>query len=671
MTTTLTRSSLYIIIIACMLLGKINFAHGQNNSVSGLFETYRNLGFEFEDRNKLDSALTYYLKALRVAEISQNSYDLTTIYTDLAIACRKSSDYISAKNYHIKALDLARKSGDDEMVEGSLHGLGSLYEQTGDYEKAVNYYLDALKRTQARGDKSGIIVTLQNISKTYMQLNYEEMSISHIDQAEHIADEVNNDSLMANVLHDYGEILLHFKHHEKALEKLNHALKTYEQLGYRRYIASALVYIGDVYSKIGRPESTLEYFQKALGFRDAMDTYVYADLLFKKGELHLSMQQPDLAEQDYQQSLSIASANEFKELQQKNSQKLFTLNQQKGNIDQALAFLNVSMNLKDSLYNIEKTQRIAELQLRFDNEKQQRLLQSLELKQNRLLLIGSCFIFALLISFLGYLAWLTARNNKVLQQKNREIELQNIQLTESNELLRQYAYVAAHDLKEPLRTICSFINLLEMKFGAKINDPQATEYMQLISNSAKRMNLLLTDLLEYSSIFHQSPGSDAVSPAKVVDEVMVNLKSLKESKLGEIYVQENFPMMYMNRIHLLQIFQNLIGNALKFTPDDRPASIHVQCKDEGKDVIFSIKDNGVGINDLHREKIFNLFFRAHSQTEFEGTGIGLSICKSLIEKYGGRIWFQSVESQGTTFFISFPKEITSWRDSSHKKIAAL
>ena len=167
------------------------------------------------------------------------------------------------------------------------------------------------------------------------------------------------------------------------------------------------------------------------------------------------------------------------------------------------------------------------------------------------------------------------------------------------------------------------------------------------------MNTLLTDLLEYSSIFNQKPGKEAVPVGQVLDEICFNLKGIINQKDAEISYPNDMPALQMSRVHLVQIFQNLVGNALKFIPTDRRPDIKVSWRTDAKEVIFAVRDNGFGIEESHREQIFNLFFRLNKE-EVEGTGIGLSICKSITEKYGGRIWFQSVLEQGTTFFFSFP-----------------
>ncbi len=457
---------------------------------------------------------------------------------------------------------------------------------------------------------------------------------------------------MANVHHDFGEILVQFGDHEQALKKLNLALATYRRLNYRPAIASSLVYIGEIYERLKRPEQTLGFFKQALEFEPFMDNYVKADLFLKFGKTYLSMGKNLEARQYLESCNSLANENQYNKIVQESAEQLYLMAEKRGDALMALGYLEVSTKLKDSIFGVEKTRRAAELKLKYDNVQTERDIQALRFQQDRTILVSSLFLLLMVAGFLVYIARLSAKNNELLAQKNREIQHQNTQLTESNEVLRQYAYVAAHDLKEPLRTICSFVNLLEIKFGKNL-DPEAVTYMQFVSDSAKRMNTLLTDLLEYSSIFNQKPGKEAVPVVKVLDEICFNLKGIITQKDAEISYPDELPALQMSRVHLVQIFQNLVGNAMKFTPVDRQPIIRVSCKTDAREVVFAVRDNGFGIEEKHREKIFNLFFRLNKE-EVEGTGIGLSICKSITEKYGGRIWFQSVVGQGTTFFFSFP-----------------
>ena len=259
----------------------------------------------------------------------------------------------------------------------------------------------------------------------------------------------------------------------------------------------------------------------------------------------------------------------------------------------------------------------------------------------------------MIILFLVYTIQMRGKNLRTLQQKNQEVEIQYRKLEESNEILSQFAYAAAHDLKEPLRSIGSYIGLIQMKHG-KILPDDAKEYMKFVNSGVKRMYSLLTDLLDFSQVISQQPGSEEVRPNDILSDVEDNLRSAIETKNAQIVYQPNLPQVKMNRLHMTQLFQNLIGNALKFT--DKDPIVRVEAKEENGNIVMTIEDNGIGIKKEYASKVFVLFQQLNKKEQFDGTGIGLTICKNIVEKYNGKIWFESEENVGTKFYISIPAQ---------------
>jgi signal transduction histidine kinase len=234
---------------------------------------------------------------------------------------------------------------------------------------------------------------------------------------------------------------------------------------------------------------------------------------------------------------------------------------------------------------------------------------------------------------------------------NEELELRVASRTEalqrSNEDLLQFAYVASHDMKEPMRMISSYTTLLQRRLGDRL-DPESETFMGFIVDGVKRMNAFIQDLLEYS---RAGAGKDDqladVEVEPVLRNVLANLKvTIAES--GASVTWDTLPKSVpYDSIRLTQVFQNLIGNALKYRGDRRPV-VRVGCREEADEFIFSIIDNGIGIAPEYIDRIFGIFQRLHG-TEYEGTGIGLAMVKKIIERYGGRIWVDSTPGEGSTF----------------------
>jgi len=244
--------------------------------------------------------------------------------------------------------------------------------------------------------------------------------------------------------------------------------------------------------------------------------------------------------------------------------------------------------------------------------------------------------------------------NKLLEVKNQQIHIQNKKLEESNDDLKQFAYVASHDLKEPLRMISSYTTLLDKRYKHLFDDT-ASEFFLYITDGVKRMETMLTDLLSYSRVNSQQKPAQPVKTGNVMEIVAATLRAKVEEAGGEIrFDPEKLPVVLSNRTHMTQLFQNLVSNALKFMGDKKPL-VEVDCVARGEeDYLFSVKDNGIGISPDNIEKIFEMFRRLHTKEEYEGTGIGLATVKKIIERSGGTIWVESEVGLGSTFFFTMP-----------------
>lgn len=247
-----------------------------------------------------------------------------------------------------------------------------------------------------------------------------------------------------------------------------------------------------------------------------------------------------------------------------------------------------------------------------------------------------------------------ARLSVELDERRRaELKLaQYVQdLARSNAELEQFAYVASHDLQEPLRMVASFTQLLAKRYRGRL-DQDADEFIGFAVDGANRMQQLINDLLAYSRV-----GTRGKSPAPTdLNEVLgyaeANLnEAIKES--GAVVTHEPLPIVDVDQVQFTQLFQNLLANAIKFRSRETPR-IHVSAQVQEGDWLIAVQDNGIGIAPEHRERIFSVFQRLHSRAEYPGTGIGLALCKKIVERHGGRIWVESAPGQGSTFYFNIP-----------------
>ena len=240
----------------------------------------------------------------------------------------------------------------------------------------------------------------------------------------------------------------------------------------------------------------------------------------------------------------------------------------------------------------------------------------------------------------------TGMVHDITDRKRVEAELRR-----SNESLEQFAYVASHDLKEPLRMISSYLQIIEKRYADKLDD-EGREFFGFARAGANRLRDLIEDLLEYSRVGTQNKPLEATDSGKLLDEVCSDLQLAINDGDAKITYDE-LPIVVADAGQLRQVFQNLLANALKFRGSASPI-IHVSAVRRRKDWVFSVRDNGIGIAAEHQERIFVIFQRLHGREQFKGTGIGLAVCKKIIERHGGRLWLESKPGEGTTFYFSLP-----------------
>ncbi len=247
---------------------------------------------------------------------------------------------------------------------------------------------------------------------------------------------------------------------------------------------------------------------------------------------------------------------------------------------------------------------------------------------------------------------------KIIEEKltwlYQSLEVRAFELARSNADLERFLYVATHDLQEPLRMVNSFTQLLKKKYGKQL-DEQANDYINYAVEGASRMKKLILDLLEYSKFSGNSEEftpTDMHTVLHIVSQAFS--KELKEAE-AELMIAE-LPVISANTSLMVQLFKNLIGNALKYRSAVKP-EIQITCKEEKDNFLFSVKDNGIGIDPKYADKIFILFRRLHNDNEtYEGTGVGLAICKKIIDLHQGNIWVESGQGKGSTFNFTIAKE---------------
>jgi light-regulated signal transduction histidine kinase (bacteriophytochrome) len=248
-------------------------------------------------------------------------------------------------------------------------------------------------------------------------------------------------------------------------------------------------------------------------------------------------------------------------------------------------------------------------------------------------------------------AFAAARDITELKKAEEMLKSKIKELARSNEELEQFAYVSSHDLQEPLRMITSYLQLLQRRYKGKLDD-KADKYIYFAVDGASRMQNLINDLLEFSRVSTKATEPEPADCEFILNQALSNI---------EIFIKENnatvshcsLPEVMADYTQLIQVFQNLIINGIKFHGEET-SKIYISAQKKESEWVFSVQDNGIGIDPKYSEKIFEVFKRLNKKEEYPGTGIGLSICKKVVERHGGRIWVESELGKGSTFYFTLP-----------------
>lgn len=239
-----------------------------------------------------------------------------------------------------------------------------------------------------------------------------------------------------------------------------------------------------------------------------------------------------------------------------------------------------------------------------------------------------------------------------LREESKSLERALSLMETKNRELEQFAYIASHDLQEPLKTISNVVNIFEDQYKGRL-DNDAVTYLSFLSLSAERMRLLITGLLDYARIGKEGE-MELVNSQVLLQELISDLDMLITESRANIFIGK-MPALPAYRLELKQLFQNLISNAIKFRQPGGQVEVRICAQEENDCWTFSVKDNGIGIGEKFHKKIFMIFKRLHARSKYEGSGIGLSHCKKIVELHHGKIWVESVANEGSTFYFTIPK----------------
>ncbi len=523
-----------------------------------------------------------------------------------------------------------------------------------DFNNANTYNLKSLELAEKQKDTLAIVICLNNLTSTYQTFKHYDLAFKSIEKA-HFLSKFTNVQTQSESLIAYAHLLNEVGRWEEAIEKLNQCMYLFSNID-TDIKSNTLVTIADILLSREKYEEAKPYLARSLEVKHLLNDNFQVKLYHNIAAVALWKNQSKSAIVNAEKSLEISEKYNYVDLSIKNHHFLYQIYKKNKQTDKALYHIEKLKALNDTLFFQDKNKKVAELQFRYDLQKSENEVNLLRTNRKQLMLYGSAtFSFVLLLLF-GYISYSKGQNLKNLKQKNKEINTKNEKLKTSNQLLSEFARASAHDLKEPLRNIGSYASLFRYKYKKDIPESSLV-YLDFIDGGVKKMYQLMEDLLKFISIISIEIPTEIAS-ISIADEIKKTVEDFTFKHSNNIVFEtnglESLPKLSLIPIHIKHLFKEILSNAVKFNNNSTPI-IRINAVTTDSEVRISINDNGIGINSEFHQKIFQLFYRLDKTTpRYQGSGVGLSICKNIMEQYGGKIYFESEEGNGTTLVLVFP-----------------
>ncbi len=643
-----------------------------------LYQTHITLGQEYGTggNENYEASLSHYSIALEIAKNQNDVVKIAESLFGIGLSHQRTNNFQEALESYSAILELSGHSDKELKKANTYTQISSIHQAFGNYESAYEYQMKALHLHDLTNDSLGIANSHYNIGSIFYYQNQYEQALNHYYLAYVICDALKNERFIYSCLAAIGSVNEKLENQKESLDYNTRSLKLAEKLNYKTGIAYALGNIAMNYMVQGNFEKAEQYLRKSISLKLSLgDKWGAIGSEIDLSKLYIRWKKPSKALPILEQTLKMAKEVNSKTRKLDIYKNMSIVYEQLNDTLAAYSFTKRYLALKDSVLSEKTVEEMGQSKRRYEIQKHEHEISILK-KENELLGKNKkiqklqIYIFAvtglLLLSFLWWyriklryqnkMNGLLEEKNEILYLKNEEINVKNKQLEYSNESLQQFAYVASHDLKEPLRMISSYSSLLDRRYRQLI-DESGKEFLHFIIDGVSRMDTLLEDLLKFSRAGSQSAPTKLVSVEDVMFIVESNLRYRFDNINGKLIIHnENLPSIKAHQTQMIQLLQNLVSNAVKFKGERAPV-VTVDCKKVDNKYTFSVKDNGIGISKENLEKVFDMFRRLNTKVAYEGTGIGLATCKRIVNSWGGDIWVESVEGEGSTFFFTFPYSV--------------
>jgi len=623
-----------------------------------------------------EKADTFLNQASAFFSKNKDYKELGNCYKDLGTTQLHQNNYQTAESFYKKGIEAYEKANYKTGFAHCNLNLGNVYIEQFLYTQGIQYYYNALKIYDELKLHRYIGMANNNIGNIYKDNKDYKKAYLHYAKANQ-SYQIDKDSLqIINVNLNIGSTYLDEGNYEQAIQTLYRTLADSKSTGFNH--PRPVIYNNITACHINLGDFELAEQNNKLATETALMNKNKTEIM----RSNLLAAEIAIRKKDFKKSIKLAHIAYDAAAKNKHlvglsdaSKILYDGYKATNQFKNSLTFLELNKVHRDSLFSESRLQipLSKDFEYQLEKQKQAQIIQQekdklaweTELAFQQLILVF--FVIGFLI--LGLAAFLMYKNFRAKKTAEGELEKKNAILEkyiESNIQLEQYAHIASHDLKSPLRTVGSFSSLLKRRAKDKLNENEM-EYLDMISNAAKLMWNLVDDLMTYSQVNSLQMNLKANDANHLVEEVLANLDFSINENNAKINVSNLPEKIMVDETKVRQVFQNLIANSLKFMPPNTTPEININCVPENGFWKFSVEDNGIGIQNEYRDKIFKPYKQLHTKDKFEGTGMGLAICKKIIEKHGGDISFESEEGKGTTFYFTIPTSLEV--EENEKKLA--
>lgn len=642
-----------------------------------LIQIYNNLAVYYGYQGNQKKLTEFYKKAYNTSLSEGMKGETATYAFYLGDVYSTNNNYQEAIEYYLKGLEKA-ESANDSLLTGRINNrIGAVYKDLSNYDKSLEYYLKGLQHLEGIHNKRDLAVSYNNIGIIHERLNNYDKAKEYYHKTLEIYEQLDLKDEMAIVYNNLGIVFDDTDQKDKALDYYQRSFELDQHAKDTNGMATSLNNIGLIYYNMKDFEKSLEYLTQSLNYSKQNDNqYSIANTLNNIAEVLIDQQKYTEASRKINTALDIAKDIKAKEIEEESYRLLSSLHESLGDHQKALQYYKMQSEIHDTIFSREKQNRIADIQIKYETEQKEKEIQllkkdneihKLEIKKQKNFRNFVFFIVVLLILLIALIYnrfSLKKKNTRILEEKNKQLRQANEKLKKSEQNLRElnatkdkFFSIISHDLKNPFQALFGFSEVLYKQIHEHTRE-EIKEYSKAIYESAQNLFNLLQNLLQWS---RSQLGSIKLSPQQTqiresVEDIIQLLSINADEK--NLTIDNTIPEdleAYVDENVISTVMRNLLSNAIKFTPNG--GKVVISGKEKKHETIISVSDDGKGISRDEMDKLFNIEkgYTTKGTANEKGTGLGLILCKELIEKSNGKIWVESKE-KGSIFRFSLPKK---------------